>query len=255
MYGGNDIIVAHRGASHEAPENTMASVKLAWQQDADAVEVDVHLSKDNQIVVIHDYNANRTGGLDKKIKDLELSELMQLDFGSWKGAEWSGEKIPLLRDVLESVPQGKQLFVEVKCGPEIIEPLAILLNQNIIPLSNIVIMHFDLNTLLKIKDNFPENEILFLYEFLPFSIGYLRKKLMKGAVNKARENNFHGINIENIHEYDIDFINFCKANKLKTYCWVVNDPARTKYLIDSGIDGITTDRPGWLKKQLNRLSD
>jgi glycerophosphoryl diester phosphodiesterase len=233
----------------------MASVKLAWQQDADVVEVDIHLSKDKEIVVVHDRNAKRTGGLNKNINELNLHELKQLDFGSWKGAEWSGEKIPLLRDVLESVPQGKRLFVEVKCGPEIIGPLAILLNQNIVPLSNIVIMHFDLNTLLKIKDNFPENEILFLYEFLPFSIGYLRKKLMNGAVNKARENNFHGINIENIPEYDIEFINTCRANKLKTYCWVVNDPARAKYLIDSGIDGITTDRPGWLKKQLNKLSD
>lgn len=233
----------------------MASVELAWQQDADAVEVDIHLSKDNEIVVVHDRNAKRTGGLNKNINELDIHELKQLDFGSWKGAEWSGEKIPLLRDVLESVPKGKGLFVEVKCGPEIIEPLAILLNQNIVPLSNIVIMHFDLYTLSKLKNEFPDNEILFLYEFLPFFISYQRKKLLNNVVSNARENNFHGVNIENIPEFDIEFINICRANKLKTYCWVVNDPARAKYLIDSGIDGITTDRPGWLKNQLHNLSD
>lgn len=247
--------MAHRGASYEAPENTMAAVELAWQQDTDAVEVDIHLSKDNEIVVVHDRKAKRTGGLNKNINELDLQELKQLDFGSWKDAEWSGEKIPLLRDVLESVPPGKQLFIEVKCGPEIIEPLAVLLNQNIVPLSDIVIMHFNLNTLIKIKNDFPGNEILFLYEFFPFSISYKRKRLMNDVVDKARENNFHGVNIENIPEFDNEFIEFCRENNLKTYCWVVNDPARAKYLIDSGIDGITTDRPGLLKNQLHNLSD
>ncbi len=143
--------MAHRGASYDAPENTMASVELAWQQNADAVEVDVHLTKDKNIVVIHDRKAKRTGGLNKKIEKLTLEELRTLDFGSWKGAEWSGERIPLLSEVIETVPEGKKLFVEVKCGPEIIEPLDILLDQNIIPFSNIFIMHFNLNTLLKIN--------------------------------------------------------------------------------------------------------
>jgi len=233
----------------------MASVKLAWQQDTDAVEVDIHLSKDNQIVVIHDYNANRTGGLDKNIKELELQELNQLDFGSWKGEKWSGERIALLSDILKSVPEGKQIFIEVKCEREIIEPLVSLLNQNIVHLSNIVIMHFDLTTLLEIKNSIPAKEILWLYEFLPESDSNQRRELLNSIVSTARENNLHGINIENISELDVEFINMCRSNKLKSYSWVVNDPARAKYLIDSGIDGITTDRPGWLRMQLHNLSD
>ena len=253
-YGGNIYIIAHRGASYDAPENTMASVDLAWKQDANAVEVDIRLSKDNEIVVIHDRNVKRTGGLNKNVNEIDLQELKQLDFGAWKGVEWSGEKIPLLRDVLESVPEGKQLFIEVKSKHEIIDPLISLLNQKIVPLSDIVIMHFDLDTLSKLKSEFPENEILFLYEFLPFSISYVRKKLLKSVIDKAREDNFHGINVENISEYDKEFLDLCRGNNLKTYCWVVNYPVRAKYLIDSGIDGITTDRPGWLRNQLHNLS-
>ena len=233
----------------------MASLELAWKEDTDAVEVDIHLSKDNQIVVIHDYNANRTGGLNKNIKDLELSELKKLDFGSWKGPDWSGERIALLSDVLESVPYGKQLFIEVKSEYEIIEPLSKQLTHSTVPLSNIIIMHFDFNTLLKIKDNFPETEILWLYEFLPDADSNQRRELLNNIVSKASEHKLHGVSIENIPEFDIEFINICRAKKLKTYCWVVNDPARAQYLSDSGIDGITTDRPGWLKNRLHNLSD
>ena len=108
---------------------------------------------------------------------------------------------------------------------------------------------------MKLKNEFPDNEILFLYEFFPVSFSYLRKKLMNAAAVKARGNNIRGVNIENVPELNYEFIEFCKAGKLKSYCWVVNDPQRAQYLNDSGIDGITTDRPGWLKKQMHNLSD
>ena len=77
-------IIAHRGASYLAPENTLASVKLGWQKDAD-VEVDVYLSKDNRIVVIHDSTTKRTsGGTDLKVSESDSQELRKLDVGSFK---------------------------------------------------------------------------------------------------------------------------------------------------------------------------
>ncbi len=248
--------MAHRGASYDAPENTMASVELAWQQNADAVEVDVHLTKDKNIVVIHDRKAKRTGGLNKKIEKLTLEELRTLDFGSWKGAEWSGERIPLLSEVIETVPEGKKLFVEVKCGPEIIEPLESLLDQNIIPASDIFFMHFNLDTLLKIKMKFPLYKILWLYEFLPFTpVGYQKRLVMSTVKHKAGKHDLHGVNIENNSKFDKELIERCRQRNLKVYCWVVNDVSRAGYLIESGIDGITTDRPGWLRSQLNKISE
>ena len=111
-------IIAHRGASHDAPENTLAAIRLAWQQEADAVEVDVQLSKDGKLVVIHDDNTKRSGRFARKVNAQTLDELRKLDVGRWKGKRWAGEKIPTLAAVLATVPDGKRLFVEFKCGPD-----------------------------------------------------------------------------------------------------------------------------------------
>src|SRR5438552_9814499 len=111
-------IIAHRGASHDAPENTLASVNLAWRQHADAVEIDVQFSKDGKLVVIHDNSTRRTGRVNKKVSEQTLSELRRLDVGRWRGRTWSGQRIPTLDEVLATVPHGKRLYVELKCGPD-----------------------------------------------------------------------------------------------------------------------------------------
>ncbi len=116
-------IIGHRGASHDAPENTLASIRLAWKQNADASETDVHLTKDGQIVVIHDFNTRRVGHRNRKVVDQTLAELKQLDIGSWKGEQWAGERIPTLSEYLAAIPEGKRLFIEIKCGPEIVPRL------------------------------------------------------------------------------------------------------------------------------------
>src|ERR1041385_7430828 len=77
-------IIAHRGASHEAPENTLSAIRLAWQQKADAAEVDVQLSGDGRLVVIHDASTRRTGGRARRVGEQTLAQLRGLDVGRWK---------------------------------------------------------------------------------------------------------------------------------------------------------------------------
>ena len=89
-------IMGHRGASYDAPENTMASFRLAWEQHADACELDVHLSKDQKVVVIHDKTTKRLAGVDKPVVDQTFDELRQLDVGRWKNERFTNERIPLL---------------------------------------------------------------------------------------------------------------------------------------------------------------
>ena len=89
-------IIAHRGASHLAPENTLASVELAWKRGADAVEIDIWLTKDGRIVAIHDEDTERTTGRKWVIADHTLAELRRLDAGSWKDESYAGEPIPIL---------------------------------------------------------------------------------------------------------------------------------------------------------------
>lgn len=83
--------VAHRGASFDAPENTLIAMKQAWEQGADAIELDLWLSKDGRVVVCHDADTGRTGGVKRKIADQTWAELQQLDVGAWKGPQFKGE--------------------------------------------------------------------------------------------------------------------------------------------------------------------
>lgn len=111
-------IVAHRGASHEAPENTLAAFRRAWQLGVECVELDVRLSRDGVPVVIHDEDTERTTGQAGKVAEQTHAELAALDAGRWKAPAFAGERIPTLAAALASVPDGRTLFVELKTGPE-----------------------------------------------------------------------------------------------------------------------------------------
>ena len=106
------IIFAHRGASAHAPENTLAAFELALVQSADAIELDVKLSADGQVVVIHDPTVDRTTGSHGRVKDLSLAQLKSLDAGSFFSDQFRGEKIPTLAEVFEAV--GKRTFINVE---------------------------------------------------------------------------------------------------------------------------------------------
>ena len=101
-------IVAHRGASFLAPENTLAAVRLAWDQGADAVEIDVHLSKDNRIVAIHDSCTTRTAGTTHHIAETRSSRLRRLNVGRLGGPKSAHERIPYLEEILRTVPAGRR---------------------------------------------------------------------------------------------------------------------------------------------------
>ena len=131
----NPLIIAHRGASGEAPENTMDAFKLAWELGADGIEGDFHLTHDGHIVAIHDKDTNKvTKGKNKLIvKKTNLQELQKIDVGSWKNEKYFKARIPTLEEVIDSLPMGKKFFIEIKCGTEIIQtslPEAILEENN-----------------------------------------------------------------------------------------------------------------------------
>lgn len=107
-------LIAHRGASHEAPENTLSAIKRALELPVQAIEIDVHLSKDLIPVVIHDETLLRTTGSPLKVADLTLKELKELDAGRWFSPHFKGEKIPTLEEILALPFHGKQLMVELK---------------------------------------------------------------------------------------------------------------------------------------------
>jgi glycerophosphoryl diester phosphodiesterase len=113
-------IVAHRGASAAAPENTVAAFRAAWKEGAHAIESDWRLSVDGQVVCMHDATVNRTTNGKGAVDKLSFAELRALDAGQWKGSAWQGERIPTLGEMLALVPRGKRTFIEVKSGPDLV---------------------------------------------------------------------------------------------------------------------------------------
>ncbi|MDQ0896529.1 glycerophosphodiester phosphodiesterase family protein [Paenibacillus sp. V4I7] len=108
------LVIAHRGAKGEAPENTMAAFRLGLEQGCDAIELDIHLSKDGEIVVIHDDTMHRTTDISGKVNELTLAELKQADAGRWFHEKYAGERVPLLEEVFDLVPANIMINVEVK---------------------------------------------------------------------------------------------------------------------------------------------
>ncbi len=110
---GRPLVLGHRGASADAPENTVAAFRLAVAQGADGVELDVWRCATGEVVVAHDEDARRVAGADLRIPDAPLAALRALDVGGWKGERFRGEPIPLLAEVLEALP-GAVVNVELK---------------------------------------------------------------------------------------------------------------------------------------------
>ena len=236
------MIIAHRGASHEAPENTLASVNLAWEKNVDAVEIDVHLSKDNRIMVIHDKDTRRTAGKKLIVKESISSDLRELEVGSFKNPKYSGEKIPFLEEVIETIPDGKTLVIEIKSDVTILPFLAEKINAS--PKKNqLVVIGFDFDLIAEMKKMLPEIPAY----WLNFSLagGYNTKH-----ITMAKEAGLEGLNFQykGISE---KFVAAVHDAGMEMFAWTVDDPDEARRLVEIGIEGITTNRPDWLKAQLN----
>jgi len=241
-------IIGHRGASFDAPENTLAAVNLAWEQGADAVEVDVHLSRDGHVVVIHDEITRRVTGVNKKVSTQSWAELQKLDAGRWKAPRWAGERLPSLEEVAATVPKGKRLFVEVKGGKEFAAAAAPLLKSRTAP--RLVIIGFSLEAMKEVKGAFPELEVCWIVEFKRRLPSRLWKPLPQEAIATASAAGLNGLDVGANGPISKEFVNQAKAAGLRVYVWTVDSVPKGKALLKAGVDGITTNRPGWLKQRL-----
>ncbi len=245
-------IIGHRGASHDAPENTVASVNLAWQQGADASEIDIYLTKDKRIVALHDKTTKRTAGKDWKPADRTLAELATLDAGSWKAKKYTGEPIPTLEAVLDTIPKGKRLFIEIKCGPEVLPHLQAVLAASPKSPSQIAIIAFDWPTIIGAKQRMPTIPCYWLYGTTPKVDKQTHRVSDRPSELLARcqAAGLDGLDIKYDSAISPDFMNRMEAAGMELYVWTVNDPDVARRLAALGVAGITTDRPGWLREQL-----
>jgi len=236
------MIIAHRGASFDAPENTLASVNLAWERGADAVEVDVHLSKDKRIMVIHDEDTKRTSGFKMVIRESISSDLRSLDASNGMD-QYRGEKIPFLEEVMATVPENKALFIEVKTDTAIIPHLVEVLAPSP-DKSRLVVISFDFDVCAMMKREIPDIPVYWLHYTLS---GFYKTRWIDRAVDAGLD----GLNFR-YKGISQDYVEAVHRSGMKMFTWTVDDPEDAARLITFGIDGITSNRPAWLREQLNR---
>lgn len=239
-------VVGHRGASFDAPENTAAAIKLAWEQKADASEFDIYLTKDGKLVVIHDATTKRTAGTDLKVADSTLKELRELDAGKWKGAKWAGEKLPTLDEMLATVPDGKRVFIEVKCGPEAVPTLDRVIKASKLKPEQVCVISFNADVVAASKKARPDLQALWIV-----SLTGKKPKTAEELIAKAKEIKADGLDLSATPAVlDAAFGKKVKDAGLKLYVWTVDDVELAKKMIAAGVESITTNKPGWLREQL-----
>jgi glycerophosphoryl diester phosphodiesterase len=245
-------IIAHRGASYDAPENTIASFYLGWQQKADAGELDLQLTQDGQIVVIHDLTLKRTAGLDAPVADCTLAQLRALDAGIWKGPAWKGEKLPTLREALATIPDNRRMFIEIKCGPGVLSPLQADIQGSAKQPGQGALIGFKYETMLQAKRCFPQLQVYWIVSNKTDkkSKKPLEPPRLETLIEKAKAAKFDGLDLDARLPIDARWIAQIRAAGLRLFVWTVDDPAVAARLIALGVDGITTNRPGWLREQL-----
>ncbi len=228
------VVVAHRGASKAAPENTLAAMRKAIEFSADYAECDVFQTKDGEIVLFHDEEMERTTGKDGMIWDYTLAELKELDAGSWFKEEFKGEPIPTLREAIRLVKGKLKLNIEIKVSgndPDIARNVVdIILDENFA--GECMVTSFEKPVIEKVKEIAPYLVTGFIFD----------------------EEHPPGI-FEGNWEYvcakrtlvDEAFVKLAKKKKKKIFVWTVNSAPEMKKFIGLGVDGIITDVPDVLR--------
>lgn len=242
------LVLAHRGASFDAPENTLAAFGLAQRQGADGIELDTTLSKDGVPVVIHDLTLDNTTDGNGPVHDLNLRALKALDAGSHFDMEFRGERIPTLDEALEIVGPALTVNIELKTTAwrsDGLEQAVLRVIRHHGAAAQIIISSFNPFALRRFRALAPDIPIGYLYA--PDEPIYLRYGwLMLGLAHEARHPH-HAI-------VDARYMAWARKHGYRVHTWTVDEPDRIRELRDLGVDAIITNRPALALETLGRVS-
>jgi len=234
-------IVAHRGASFEAPENTLAAFKRAWALGVEAVELDVHVTKDGQVVVIHDASTLRIGGVDRPVAEQTLAELKQLDIGEWKHIKYKGERIPILAQALATIPAGRTMFVEIKSGKATAPAIADVIRQAHPTSVAVALQGFDPDALSALATALPDSPAYWTVDpprdakdqMMPYPVSLIGETRQRGFAGLALD--YRGVTPE--------LLEAASKAEILVDVWTLNDTALLAEWAGRDVRWIETDRP------------
>ena len=235
---------AHRGASHEAPANTLAAFNLAAELGADGIELDVHLSKDGEAVVIHDFRLDATTDGRGQVRDHSLAQLRDLDAGSWFDAAFAGQRIPTLQEVVDVVGHRLLMNIELKtkglrAEGLVAEVVRIVEDNNLS--DRVVISSFNPIALRRVRRANPN-----------LSLGLLYSSDQTVILRKAWPR--HLVQVEALHpHYSLvtsKYVRWAREKGYRLHVWTADDPVVMQSLIQHRVDIIITNRPDLLGELL-----
>ncbi|HIJ82199.1 MAG TPA: glycerophosphodiester phosphodiesterase [Desulfuromonadales bacterium] len=244
------LIIGHRGASREAPENTLESFRLAWSHGADGIEADFRLTADGAILCMHDASTGRTTCEDLEIAASTAKELRRLDAGAWKGSAWSGAGIPTLDEVLAAVPPGTWFFIELKSGVEIIAPLKRALQRSGVAPERIRLLSFNAPLIAELTRYLPDWDACLLCDCRHSLMSNRRRPSRADVLEMLTHTGACGVASADRAFLDRDLVDALKDLGKEIHAWTVDRPSNAQRLCNLGVDSITTNRPGWLRQKL-----
>lgn len=238
-------IIAHRGVSMRAPENTFAAFDLAVQEGAGFIELDVRRSRDGRLVVIHDATVNRTSNGTGRVADLAWDELRRLDAGSWFGPVFAGQPIPLLEEVLDRYAVRIGLLVELK-DPGLERELAGMLARRGLQDGSgkrVIVQSFDAESMRRLRKLLPGIPTGVL-------IGPDRKPVTDAELDRcAAFANFINPSLETV---DPALVRRIHERGMGVLAWIVRRTREVAPLLEAGVDGIITDDPALVPEYRRR---
>lgn len=236
------LVIAHRGASGHAPENTLAAFRKALALGAGFIETDLQLSRDARLVAVHDATVNRTTNGQGAIHDMTLEELRKLDAGSWFGSEFAGERVPTLEEILEFAKKHDVVFyLEMKVSSARGgEHALISALRDSGEIARTVVISFDPAILAVIRRIEPTLMTGLLYD------GQIEAPLQKALEIGARQVAVRGDLVTP------RLLKEARSHDLQVVCWTVNHPGHMRLLAEAGVDGIMSDYPDRLMEVARR---
>jgi glycerophosphoryl diester phosphodiesterase len=236
--------IAHRGASAECPENTLASFRRALELGAAMIECDLQLTADGHVVVFHDWTVERTTSGTGRVAALTLDEMRALDAGSWRDPRFAGERVPTLAELLELTAGRCRLNLELKSREG--DPRLVLAALTEVSrhgaIDRVLFSSFHTGILERVRETSPQAAIAVLWSGPPFDLAFDFARVV-GAI--ALHPCVDAVTPEVVAEAD--------ARGLATNVWTVNSVDRMIELVGCGVAGIISDYPGRLLEARARL--
>ena len=245
---GYATLISHRGESHDAPENTLPAYQMAVERGF-GFECDVYLSKDGRVFTFHDSTLKRTtaGANAKACGEVSWDEIEKLDvgaWGKWKGSRFAGTRPALLEEVLQLARDGREIYVEVKPGPEIVPYIKKVFDaQKKATPKNVLFISFNDKTCRALKAEMPEYRVYWLSGAMRRSGGKMQPVTAAEVVEKLKATGADGVDIQFAREaVTADFVREVNAAGFSVHVWTVDDISDAVEAFKRGVATVTTNR-------------